>query len=121
MGVKNPPREVKQAFKFWNIWGGVVSRGHHYIVKCIAFHHLIFGQVFDNNSKVIGVFVVNNIFDSHVKLDKLFDVFFVPSSLQVVKEYFSWRKGRYLLLKMVFKGIVGKLNAFFWRIRPKVP
>ena len=114
--MKDPAREVKQAFKRWNVWYRIVTRGDDDIVKCFSWKNFISDKVFDNHSEVISLLIVDNIFDSSAEVYILFNLFLTPSAFQVVEQNFSWGKGRYWFSKMILECVVWKLKAFFWTI-----
>ena len=68
MRMKDPAREVKQAFKRWNVWYRIVTRGDDNIVKCFSWKNFISDKVFDNHSEVISLLIVDNIFDSSAEV-----------------------------------------------------
>ena len=106
MSMHDSPWEPLNAREGWNIGDRVVTGGHNDIVILLSFQHLVLLEVLDYDSEVVLVLVVDHVPDHGAEGDHLLDILLPPSSLEIVKQDFSWWEGWDGLAIMFLKGVL---------------
>ena len=119
MGVQHAAAKDAKARIFRHVRGREVARGHDHIVKFFLIHP-VFNQIMRHQGEIALGLVILHKSHGMAKADPRAHAGLFDAAFDIVDHDRARRVRRDLLAEMLFKRIVGKFQALFRAIGPKV-
>ena len=120
MCVQYPAIKMAKSLIIWNIRRRKMSTCNNDVIKFFRVSFVV-NKVTYCDHKLLTRLIIIYISNRCIETNHLANFCFFYSSLDVVKQNFSWWKRCNCMPKMIFKIIVSKLQALLWPIRPQIP